>query len=203
MPGLRTLGRSDLADCPFERFTRWFDRALADGLPEPTAMTLATVDEDGRPAARMVLLKGHDHSGLCFASNVDSDKGAQLRHNPEAALVVWWHRQQRQVRVEGRVAPAAEAESDAAFAARPRASRIGAWASPQSRPLSDRDELDRRLQEIEARFPDEIPRPPFWGLYRLVPRRFEFWQGRPDRLHDRFRYDRGAGDRWIIRRLAP
>ncbi|MGI8575457.1 MAG: pyridoxamine 5'-phosphate oxidase [Egibacteraceae bacterium] len=196
------LELDDLADEPMVQFRSWFDAALAADLPEPTAMTLATATPDGLPSARIVLLKGADERGFTFYTNYTSRKAAELEANPRAALVLHWAPLQRQVRVAGRVARVGEDESDAYFATRPRGSRIGAWASPQSQPLVSRSELIDRVAEAERRFDNEPPRPPFWGGYRLTPETVEFWQARTNRLHDRFVYRR-AGSGWEIQRLAP
>ena len=166
-------------------------------------MALATATSAGRPSVRMVLLKGHDERGFTFFTNRESRKGDELAANPQAALVLYWQLLNRQVRIEGTVEPIADAESKAYFATRLLGSRIAAWASPQSQPIAGRAELDRRYAEAVARFPDEdIPLPPFWGGYRMVPDAIEFWQGRENRLHDRIRYERGARG-WTRTRLAP
>ena len=199
----RGLRRADLLADPLEQFRRWFEEARDLGLPEPNAMTLATVDASGRPAARTVLLKGIDRRGLTFFTNLESRKARELAANPKAALVFWWQPQARQVRFEGEIETVAAAEADAYFAGRPRGSQIGAWASAQSTAIADRAALEAAEREIAARFAEtEVPRPPFWGGYRLVPSCVEFWQGRRNRLHDRLRYSRRA-DRWEIERLAP
>ena len=201
-PDMPPLRRDSLADDPIEQFAQWFERA-ADEVPLADAMTLATVDAGGAPDARMVLLKGHGPDGFRFFTNGESDKGKQLGANPRAALVIYWRELDRQVRVRGAVEPLPAADSDAYFASRPRDSQLGAWASPQSRPLESRRELDDRLAEVEQRFAGaDVPRPPHWGGYLLRPRTIEFWQGQVGRLHDRFRYAR-AGDGWEIERLAP
>lgn len=197
------LDDSDVPDDPRALFDAWFHSAVERGLNEPNAMTLATVGEDGRPSARVVLLKGHDAGGLCFFTNHDSRKGRELRANPFAALVFHWHDLERQVRVEGRVERVDASESDQYFAIRPASARLGAWASEQGRPVANRAELERRLEEMSRRFGDgPIPRPPNWGGFRVVPDRFEFWQGRPSRLHDRIEYILDAGG-WTRRRLSP
>jgi pyridoxamine 5'-phosphate oxidase len=197
-----TLVEGDLDPDPLVQLGRWFDAAVAARVPEPNAMTLATVDHEGRPAARVVLLKGIDELGLTFYSNYHSRKGRELEASGFAALVLVWLDLQRQVRVEGAVTRVDAAESDAYFASRPRASLLGAWASPQSVVIADRSVLEVRLAEAEARFPGVVPRPPHWGGYRVIPDRLELWQGRTSRLHDRLVYLRAAGG-WTIQRLAP
>ncbi|TBU94692.1 pyridoxamine 5'-phosphate oxidase [Phytopseudomonas dryadis] len=190
---------------PFGLFQRWFaDAVKTEQLPvEPNAMTLATVDADGRPHCRVLLLKGVDGQGFTFFSNYDSAKGQQLKANPFAAMTFFWPSLERQVRVEGQVERVSAAESDAYFQVRPLGSRIGAWASPQSRVIQDRAELEGLLAQTERRFLDQAPScPPHWGGYRLLAERIEFWQGRASRLHDRLDY-RLQGEAWIRQRLAP
>lgn len=189
---------------PLAAFRAWFDHAIASEVPEPTAMALGTVDERGQPAVRMVLLKGYDERGLVFFTNYESRKARELEHHPRAALTFFWPTLHRQVRVEGAVSRVAGAESDEYFASRERGSRIGAWASPQSAVITRRVEIERRVAEVERRFAGqaEIPRPWYWGGYRLVPDSWEFWQGRESRLHDRFRFRR-LHDAWKRERLAP
>jgi pyridoxamine 5'-phosphate oxidase len=198
----RGLSKADVVADPLEQFRRWFDEARAAGLAEPNAMTLATVDPAGQPAARTVLLKGLDQRGLTFFTNLESRKAREIAANPKAALLFWWQAQARQVRFEGEIEPVAGADADAYFATRPRGSQTGAWASAQSSVIADRATLEAAEREVAARFPAEVPRPPFWGGYLLVPGRVEFWQGRRDRLHDRLRYTRHP-DGWTIERLAP
>lgn len=189
---------------PFEQFGRWFDQALDAQLREPNAMTLATVSVEGRPAARIVLLKGFDHRGFVFYTNYHSRKGQELAQNPYAALVFLWADLERQVRIEGTVEKVSAQDSNAYFHSRPRGSRLGAWASGQSQVIGDRTVLEDRLQTLEQKYQgQEIPRPPDWGGYRLTPTMIEFWQGRPNRLHDRLRYSRQEDNHWRIDRLAP
>lgn len=192
-----------LAENPYAQFALWLAEAAATELAHPDAMTLATVGRTGRPTARMVLLRGHDARGLVFFTNRKSAKAGDLADNPQAALVFHWPPLERQVRVEGAVEAVSEDEADAYFATRPRGSRVAAWASPQSRSLASRDELERMVAEVESRFLGvDVPRPAFWGGYRVVADVFEFWRGRPDRLHDRVRYER-TGDAWRRFRLSP
>ena len=173
-------------------------------MPDVNAMTLATADKEGRPSARVVLLKGVDERGFIFFTNYDSRKGNELAENPQAALVFYWSDLERQVCVAGDVTRLPEAESEAYFKSRPRGSRIGAWASRQSEVVRDRTELEQKWQELEVQYPGEqVPKPPIWGGYILAPTRIEFWQGRPNRLHDRFRYSRQADKSWKIERLSP
>lgn len=197
-----SLSESDVAGSPFTQFDQWLKDAIAAQLAEPTAMTLATVGADGRPSTRVVLLKGSDGRGPVWFTNYQSRKGLELAGNHFAALQFHWVELERVVRIEGRVEKVSEAESDAYFDTRPLDSRIGAWASPQSETISGRAILVARAAEFAARFLLRPPRPPHWGGYRLLPDRFEFWQGRPSRLHDRilYRLDNGA---WHTERLAP
>jgi pyridoxamine 5'-phosphate oxidase len=199
------LSEEQAGDDPLALFQRWFDEALAAGLPEPNAMVLATATQDGKPSARVVLLKGFDERGLTFFTSYQSRKARELSANPQAALVFPWHALERQVRVEGVVEMTSAEESDAYFQTRPLGSRLGAWASEQSAVIPDRAFLERQHSELMARYPDgNIPRPPHWGGYRLVPLVFEFWQGRPNRLHDRIQFSRTHGKApWHRCRLAP
>jgi pyridoxamine 5'-phosphate oxidase len=197
------LHASDLAADPFEQFAGWYELAAAE-VPLAEAMTVATVDADGAPDARMVLLKGHGPDGFRFHTNYESAKAVEIAADPRGALILYWREHDRQVRARGPFERLSPADSDAYFAGRPRESRLGAWASPQSRPLADRADLDRRLEEVRARFAstEDVPRPDHWGGYLLRPQTIEFWQGQQSRLHDRFLYAR-EGDGWTIQRLAP
>jgi pyridoxamine 5'-phosphate oxidase len=193
----------ELDSDPLRQFTRWFEEALAAGVPFPETMTLATASADGRPSARIVLLKGADERGFAFYTNRDSRKGRELAANPRAALVLHWQALGRQVRVEGHVEEVGFDESAAYWATRPRASRVSAWASPQSEPVPDRDELEEAAAEIDRDFAGEdVPLPPHWGGYRVVPETIELWEHRDDRLHDRILYTR-ADSGWHMERLAP
>lgn len=198
------LHESDAHAGPVEQFRRWFDEALAAGLHEPNAMTVATATPDGRPSARVVLLKGFDERGFVFYTNYDGRKGRELEENPRATLLFYWGELERQVRIEGRVRRVAGEESDAYFASRPRGSRLGAAASRQSRPVGSRGLLEERLRELEAAYKGRgVPRPGFWGGYRVEPESFEFWQGRQNRLHDRLVYRRERAEGWVMERLQP
>ncbi|NUQ78160.1 MAG: pyridoxamine 5'-phosphate oxidase [Polyangiaceae bacterium] len=189
---------------PIRQFQSWYREAEATPMREPTAMTLATAGPDGRPSARIVLLKAADARGFVFFTNYLSRKGGDLEQNPWAALLFYWPDLERQVRIEGRVEKISEEESDAYFKARPRGSQIGAWASEQSRPIESRRELERRVEELAATYRDrEIPRPPHWGGFRLSPVAIELWQGRLDRLHDRVLYSRADDGGWTRERLSP
>jgi pyridoxamine 5'-phosphate oxidase len=201
--GAPGLDEAVVDDDPMRQFGRWYAEAEAAGSPEPDAMTLATASPAGVPSARTVLLRGFDERGFTFYTNYDSRKGQDLVGNPTAALVFRWAAVDRQVCVSGRARKVSRAESDAYFRSRPVGSRRGAWASAQSRVVESRAVLDRRLAEVTARFPgDDVPRPPFWGGFRVFPTVMEFWQSRPDRLHDRIRFRRVRGG-WTIDRLWP
>lgn len=200
---LASLAEGDVHADPMQQFDRWLKEAIAAELPEPTAMTLATITTDGRPAARIVLLKAVDASGFAFFTNYDSHKGQQLAVQPWAALVFHWVELERQVRIEGPVKKVAIDESAQYFSGRPRLSQIGAWASPQSQTIASRDWLQRRFAAAGERFQDSVPLPPFWGGYRVIPQSIEFWQGRQSRLHDRLLYRRGQDAIWALERLAP
>ncbi|KNH08727.1 Pyridoxamine 5'-phosphate oxidase [Candidatus Burkholderia brachyanthoides] len=199
-----SLDAADVDRDPIRQFDTWFAQALDAKLPEPNAMTLATVDSDGRPSARILLIKGVNARGFVFFTNYDSRKGRELAANPAASLLFHWIELERQVRIEGRVEQTSGAESDTYYASRPLGSRIGAWASDQSQPLASREALEALEREMSAKFGENPPRPPHWGGYRLVPDVIEFWQGRPSRLHDRIVYSRdSANGPWRIERLAP
>ncbi len=223
---LAGLRREDLDPDPLAQFKKWFDQETgvrASGTVrrfliriykaiflmrnvervDLNAMTLSTADQAGRPSGRTVLLKGIDSRGFIFFTNYESRKGRELAENPSAALTFYWPDQERQVCVAGSVAKLPEAESAAYFHSRPRGSQIGAWASEQSRPVPDRDALEKKWRSFEEKYPKEIPKPPHWGGYLLEPTRIEFWQGRPNRLHDRFVYHRPPGGTWNIERLCP
>ncbi|MTB53608.1 pyridoxamine 5'-phosphate oxidase [Lewinella sp. W8] len=191
---------------PMLQFKQWFEAALENKIPEPNAMVIATIDEKGRPAARVVLLKETTERGFIFYTNYDSRKGRELNHNPQIAVVFNWLEHQQQVRIEGRVEKLPVAHSDRYFQSRPKGSQIGAWVSPQSQEIPGREFLERRQQEVESTYADadHLPRPEHWGGYLIVPDAIEFWQGRSSRLHDRLVYRRPAeGQPWEIVRLAP
>ena len=197
------LDEKDVSPDPVSEFARWFAEAQAAAVDEPNAMVLATATPDGRPSARVVLLKGFDERGFVFFTDYRSRKGAELEANPRAALALYWGEVERQVRIEGTVTRTSEQESELYYRTRPLGSRLGAWVSHQSRPIASRDVLEAGLREIERRFAgSDVPLPPHWGGYRLWPELLEFWQGRESRLHDRIRYVR-EGEHWRIERLSP
>jgi pyridoxamine 5'-phosphate oxidase len=188
---------------PLQRVKEWFEEAATSGLIEAERMALATATPDGRPSVRIVLLKGFDDEGVHFFTNYDSRKGRELEANPRAAATLYWQPLYRAVRLEGPVERLSPEASDAYFATRPRGAQVGAWASAQGTVLASREELDERVRAIEERFPGEVPRPDFWGGYRLVPEAVEFWEGRPDRLHDREHFLRAGDGSWRSERLSP
>ena len=201
---LRSLTEADVADNPFDQFTRWWDEAIKSNIDEVNAMTLATASKAGIPAARIVLLKGFDTNGFVFFTNYHSEKGMHLSENPNASLVFFWKELERQVCIEGRVIKTSDEESNAYYQSRPAGSRIGAWASPQSEVIADRGQIENNFKEYEAKFGEAvIPRPPHWGGYILKPVSIEFWQGRSSRLHDRIQYRLLSDSSWKIQRLAP
>jgi pyridoxamine-phosphate oxidase len=199
---LEELSESSVAADPFVQFGNWFEEYLNSAPLEPNAFVLSTADAEGKPSSRVVLLKGFDPRGFVFFTNYESKKGRDLDTNPNAALNFFWPELERQVRIAGIAERTSAEESEAYFESRPPASQIGAWASKQSGVLPDRGELEERVNEIRTRFDGDIPCPPFWGGYRIVPTSFEFWQGRPSRLHDRICYEK-VGDVWRIFRLYP
>lgn len=199
-----TLLEKDIAADPIQQFQRWWTQVLAAEVPEPNAMILATASADGLPSARIVLLKGFDENGFVFFTNYQSFKGTQLDENPKASLVFFWKELERQVRIMGLVSKLPAAESDAYFQSRPIGSRIGAWASPQSQVIENREWLEQKFDERKAEFSNEdVPRPPHWGGYLVKPVMIEFWQGRYSRLHDRIQYTMEENGAWKIERLAP
>lgn len=199
-----SLDEQQVAADPFQQFDQWFQAAVASEVPEPNAMSLSTAAQ-GRPANRIVLLKDFDAQGFVFYTNYESRKGQEMATNPMVALTFWWAELERQVRIEGRAEQVPAKESDDYFLSRPRGSRLGAWASPQSQPIVSREVLAQRAEQLQRQYGEEtfIPRPPHWGGYRVVPDFFEFWQGRSSRLHDRIAYQQQADGSWQIQRLAP
>lgn len=198
------LSEGDAAPNPFQQFQKWFDQALSAQLMEPNAMTLATATPEGKPRARVVLLKDFDERGFAFYTNYQSHKGQELVQNPWATLVFWWAELERQVRIEGRVEKVSAEESDTYFHSRPLGSQLGAWASQQSLVISGREELEGRLQALKDEYENrQVPRPPHWGGFRVIPTAIEFWQGRPSRLHDRLLYQLKEDGSWGILRLSP
>lgn len=201
---LGSLRRQDLLPDPIAQFRVWFDAAVAAGLTEPNAMTLSTVTSDGKPSARIVLLKGVDDRGFSFFTNYESRKGKELAANHHAALTFLWKEMERQVRVEGTVSKVSAEESESYFRTRPRNSRLGAWGSNQSEVIANREVLEKNMADFQARYPgDDVPLPPNWGGYIVKPLAIEFWQGQRSRLHDRLVYRRQADDSWLVERLAP
>ena len=197
------LSATDILANPYEQFQLWFEQAVAANLLEPNAMTVATVTAEGKPSARIVLLKAVDDRGFVFYTNYNSQKGIELQHCPYAALVFLWGDLERQVRIEGKIELVSESEATSYFHSRPTSSQLGAWASDQSTIIENRSILEQKLQQLEAQYHDrEIPKPPHWGGVRVIANEIEFWQGRPSRLHDRLRYQLVA-DKWQIDRLAP
>ena len=202
---LAGLAETDIDADPIKQFKLWFQQALEADLVEPNAMTIATATPDGKPSARIVLLKGVNQQGLVSCTNYESQKGQQLIANPYAALVFLWDKLERQVRIEGKVEKLSSAESTEYFHSRPKASQLGALTSPQSRIIPNREVLEQKLADLQAEYSDQanIPLPEYWGGFRVVPHRLEFWQGRPSRLHDRLVYDLQVDGSWSISRLAP
>lgn len=198
------LSEADIAEDPIVQFAHWFEQALQAKLPEPNAMTLATADAKGKPSARMVLLKDFDVNGFVFFTNYNSHKASDLDENPFAAIVFYWHELERQVRIEGKVKRISEKDSDAYFHSRPLESRLGAWASPQSKKIESRAVVEKSFEALLEKYKDiDPPRPPHWGGYVIKPERIEFWQGRPGRLHDRIIFKKSKRGTWKTARLAP
>ncbi|NNV56461.1 pyridoxamine 5'-phosphate oxidase [Limnovirga soli] len=200
---LESLTEQDVATNAIAQFTRWWDEAVKSEIDEVNAMTLATVSDKGIPAARIVLLKDYDENGFVFFTNYNSDKGMQLAANPHATLLFFWKELERQIRIEGVAEKVSAAESDDYFYSRPVGSRIGAWSSPQSRVIANREILEQNVATYANEFGENVPRPEHWGGYRIKPAVIEFWQGRSSRLHDRIRYTLTAENNWVIERLAP
>ncbi|QLE57794.1 pyridoxamine 5'-phosphate oxidase [Nostoc sp. TCL26-01] len=201
---LESLSETEADPNPFIQFKKWFEQALAAQLPEPNAMTLATTTPDGKPSARMVLLKDFDERGFVFFTNYNSRKGQELAENPQAAIVFWWAELERQVRILGTVEKVSESESDYYFESRPANSRLGAWASNQSEIIPNRQVLEQRMRELQSQYANQkAPRPPHWGGLRVIPTEIEFWQGQSSRLHDRLLYTHLDDGSWKIQRLSP
>ena len=200
---LKTLNEKDVETSAIQQFDKWWLEAINSSIDEVNAMTLATATPGGKPSARIVLLKGYDEKGFVFFTNHESHKGKELKINPLAAIVFFWKELERQVRVEGVVKKIAAEESDEYFLSRPEGSRIGAWASPQSQVIENRSVIEANAERYAQEFKNSIPRPPHWGGYRVMPWRFEFWQGRINRLHDRIQYTKIADGSWKVDRLAP
>ena len=200
---LAALAEKDLDRDPIRQFKKWLTQAV-EVVPEPNAMVLATADRTGRPSARVLLLKGVDERGFTFFTNYESRKARELAENAQAAMAFYWAQLERQVCIAGDISRLSREESEAYFKTRPRGNRLGAWASKQSAVLGNRAELEERMKELEARYPnDDVPMPPYWGGYLLAPTQIEFWQGRPNRLHDRFRYTKQPANQWRLERLSP
>jgi len=199
------LHKSDVDPNPINQFAKWFQELPAAGVNEQDSisMTLATSTKEGWPSARIVLMKSFDDQGFVFYTNYNSRKGVELSDNPRACLLFYWPQLWRQVRIEGRVERVSADESDQYFHSRPLGSKTGAWASDQSQPIETREELEKRFEEFDFKFADNVPRPPHWGGYRVKPEAIEFWQGRENRLHDRLRYTKQPDGNWLVERLAP
>ncbi|MEO6718728.1 MAG: pyridoxamine 5'-phosphate oxidase [Ferruginibacter sp.] len=200
---LQTLNEADVDTNPINQFTRWWQDALNSDIDEVNAFNLATATTEGKPSARILLLKGYDENGFVFFTNYTSNKGNQLAHNPEAAMVFFWKELERQVRIEGVAEKVSSEESDAYFFSRPEGSRIGAWSSPQSKVIENREVIEANVEKYLKLFSESIPRPQHWGGYRIKPVMMEFWQGQPNRLHDRIQYCQEKDNTWKIERLAP
>jgi len=203
--GRSRLQKTDLPANPVELFEQWLTQAFEEDLPEPTAMTLATAAKSGRVSSRIILLKGYDTGGFQFYTNYNSKKGEDLNENPYAAMSFFWPELERQVRIEGRVEKIPARDSDLYHSARPRSNQLGAWASEQSKPITNRETLESQFNAVSAAYKNQkmIPRPPNWGGYKLIPSGIEFWQGRENRLHDRFYYERESTGKWSVQRLSP
>ncbi len=201
---LRSLSENDIEKHPLKQFDKWWQEAIDSRIDEVNAMTLATANIQGVPSARIVLLKGYDESGFVFFTNYNSHKASDIKDNPNACLVFFWKELERQIRITGGIEKISDRESDEYFQSRPITSRIGAWASDQSSVIDSRESLEEKFKTLEAEYSNkEIPRPPHWGGYRVIPRQIEFWQGRPGRLHDRIEYNLVEWNRWSFKRLSP
>ena len=200
---LKELHKKNVSKNPFDQFSKWFDDAVKSKIEQPNAMILATATKDGIPSVRVVLLKGVDQDGFKFFTNYNSQKGRELNENPSASLLFFWFELERQIRISGRVEKVSQKESEEYFQTRPYESQLGAWASSQSEVIPDREFLDKKYEEFKMKFKEgEVPLPPYWGGFKLIPHSFEFWQGRENRLHDRIQYLRVKDD-WKIERLSP